>query len=97
MALTISQSMRESLGGKAWRTYEITHVGSAANSSVTAGSMDLDYIDCIIGVNTNMDVQAAAGSILAAMLDISISADHSKLVWVASTVAATQTVSVLGW
>jgi len=97
MALTISEKFRAAVGGKAWRTYEVTHVGSAANSSITAGSMDLDYIDCIVGVNTNMDVQANAGSILASMLDISISANHEKLVWVASTVAGTQMVTIIGW
>ncbi len=96
MALTMTEKFRMTAGGKAWRTFEITHAGLGADSSVTAGSMDLDYIEAIIGVNTNMPMQANAGSILASMLDISISAAHDTLVWVASTVACYQTVTVVG-
>jgi hypothetical protein len=96
-SLSLTKKFRMSAGGRAWRVVEVTHVGAAANSSISAAQMDLSYIEAIAGVHTNMAVQAAAGSILAGMLDISISANHKNLVWVASTVAATQTITAIGW
>ena len=97
MAITLSEKFRMTAGGKAWRTYEITHTGAAAGSNVTAGSMDLDYIEAIVGVNTNVDVQATGASVIISMLDISIAANHDSIVWVASTVAGYQTVTLVGW
>ena len=97
MGLAITEKFRMTAGGRAWRCFDVTHVGSGANSSITAGSIDLTYIEGVIGVNTNIAVQAAPGSVALGMLDISISAKHDKLVWVASTVAGYQTITVVGW
>ncbi len=97
MALGLVQKYRGTIDGKAFRVYEITHTGSAANSSVTAGSMDMNYIEAIVGVNSNFPVSGGSGSILMGMMDISITAAHDKLVWIASTVAGYQTVSLIGW
>jgi hypothetical protein len=94
---TVSQKLRASMGGKAWRTYEITHTGNAANSLVYAASMDLDYIECIIGVNSNFPVSATGGSFMLGMMDISIAANHDSIVWIASTIAGYQTITVVGW
>ncbi len=91
---SLSEKMRAGVGGKQWRTYEITHTGEAT-ATVTAGSMDLDYIEAIIGVNTGLAVQATPGSVLMGMT-ISISADNKNLVWV-STVACVQQVTIIGW
>jgi hypothetical protein len=94
---TISEKFRASMGGKAWRTYEVTHTGVASDSKVTAASMGLDYIECIIGVNTNVAIAAESASIVLQMLDISIAANHDSIVWVASTIGGYQTVTVVGW
>jgi hypothetical protein len=91
---TLSKLMRTSIGGKAWRCYQITHTGETT-CTVTAGSMELEYIEAIIGVNTGVPVQATAGSVCAGMT-MSISADHKNLVWV-STSACVQQVTVVGW
>ena len=91
---TISSKMTASMGGKAWRTNVITHTGEAT-CTVTAGSLGLEYIEAIIGVNTAIPVQATAGSVVMGMT-MSISADNKNLVWV-STVACQQTVTIIGW
>jgi len=93
MALTINERMRMTAGGKAWRTYEIVHDSSTL--TLTAGSMDLDYIEAIIGVNTNMSMVAVASNLLD-MMHISIAADNSALCW-ASSAVCTQMVTVVGW
>ena len=97
MALGLVQKFRGAIDGKAFRVYEVTHVGQAANSSVTAGSMEMHYIEAIVGVSHNFAVQAVAGSLIMGMADISITAQHDKLVWIASTIAGYQTISVIGW
>ena len=91
---TLSLKMRAGMGGKEWRCYEITHTGEAT-CTVTAGSLGLEYIEAIIGVNTAIPVQGAAGSTLAGMT-ISISANRDNLVWV-STCACVQQVTIIGW
>jgi len=91
---TLSQKMRADIGGKAWRCYEITHTGEAT-CTITAGSLELEYIEAIVGVNTALAVQATPGSVLCGMT-MSISANHKHLVWV-STVACVQQVTVIGW
>ena len=91
---TLSLKMRAGMGGKEWRCYEITHTGEAT-CTVTAGSLGLEYIEAIIGVNTPFAVAAAPGSSLAG-LTMSISAQHDALVWV-STSACVQTVTIIGW
>jgi len=91
---TLKQLMRADAGGKAWRCYQITHTGEAT-CTVTAGSMDLTYIDAIIGVNTGLAAQATPGSVICGMT-ISIAANHDALVWV-STSACVQQVTIVGW
>ncbi len=91
---SLSEKMRAGIGNKQWRCYEITHTGEAT-CTVTAASMDLDYIEAIIGVNTGLAVAAAGGSVVMGMT-ISISADNKNLVWV-STVACVQQVTIIGW
>ena len=91
---TLSELMRADMGGKTWRCYQITHTGETT-CTVTAGSMDLDYIEAIIGVNTGIPVQATAGSVVCGMT-LSISAGNDALVWV-STVACVQQVTIVGW
>jgi len=91
---TLSEKMRAGMGGKEWRCYEITHTGEAT-CTVTAGSLGLEYIEAIIGVNTGIPVQATPGSVVAGMT-ISISANRDSLVWV-STSACVQQVTIIGW
>jgi len=91
---TLSQKMRTSMGGKEWRVYEITHTGEAT-CTVTAASLDLEYIEAIVAVNTPIAECATPGSTICGM-GVSISANHANLVWV-STCACVQTVTVIGW
>jgi len=94
MALTITERMRMTAGGKAWRTYEVVH-DSSTTTSLSAGSMDLNHIEAIIGVTTNMSWVAVASNLLG-QLHVSIAADHSHIVW-ASTAVCTQMITVVGW
>ena len=93
MALTITENFRMTAGGRAWRNYEIVH--DSATLSVTAASLDLDYIQAIVGVHTNMSMVAVASNLLD-MMFISISADHTKLIWSSSAVC-TQHITIVGW
>ena len=43
MALTFSEKLRGSMGGKAWRAFEVTHDGST--TAMSASSFDLDRIE----------------------------------------------------
>ncbi len=97
MAITLSEKMRWTAGGKQFRVHEYTHGGGAAGETVTAGSLDLDYIEAVIGVNTNLALGATAASALTTMLDISIGANNGSLVWIGSTSAGYQTITVAGW
>ena len=97
MAISLVQKYRGAIDGKAFRVYEVTHTGAAAGSEVTAASMEMNYIDAIVGVSHNFAVAANAGSLIMGMADISITAQHDKLVWIASTIAGYQTISVIGW
>lgn len=94
MALTITERMRMTAGGKAWRTYEVVH-DSSTTTTLTAGSMDLDYIEAIIGYTTNMSFVAIASNLLG-QLHVSIAADHKSIIWV-STAVCTQMITVVGW
>jgi len=91
---TLTKRLRTEMGGKQWRVYEITHTGEAT-CTVTAASMELEYIEAIVAVNTPVAVCAAPGSTLCGM-GVSIAATHDALVWV-STAACVQTVTVIGW
>ena len=43
MALTFSQTLRMSMGGKAFRAYQITT--DASTTAVTAANLDMNYIE----------------------------------------------------
>ncbi len=94
MALTITEKFRATMGGKAWRTYEIVH-DSGTTKSISAASMDLDYIDAIIGSQVNVSMVAAASNVID-MNYCSIAANNQSLIW-ASTIVCTQTITIIGW
>lgn len=96
MALTFSTRYRGAIDGKAFRVIEVTHVG-LASSSITAGSMDMHYIEGIVGQSTNIPAGGTLASATVAVMGVSIAADNKSIVWSASTVAATQFVSLIGW
>ncbi|OFW61315.1 MAG: hypothetical protein A2W01_11210 [Candidatus Solincola sediminis] len=52
MALTFTQKERYSVGGKAFRLYEITHDGSV--TTINATDIDMNYIEAAIPVTTNV-------------------------------------------
>ena len=92
MALTITENMRMTAGGKAWRMISVTHDSSTV--SLTAGSIDLTYIEAIIG--TVPKISMVGGSTLIDICKISITGDHSTLIW-ASTGVGTQDLTIVGW
>ena len=95
MALTtIKELFRVSEGGKAFRVYDVTHDESTL--SVDAKDLDLDYIECIWGVNTCMSMETTNSSEIIDQLRISIGADNKSLVW-DDTTHGTQTICVVGW
>ena len=94
MALTITENFRMTAGGRAWRCFEVVH-DSGSTLTLTAGSIDLTYIQAIIGVNTRMSM-VAVGSNLLDVMRISIASDHTYLTW-ASSAVCTQDVTVVGW
>jgi hypothetical protein len=73
MALTFTQRLRLSLGGKAFRAYEITHDGS--ETSIDASDLEMNYVEAaMIGAGTvplsatsttYADLTTAQGSALA--------------------------------
>ena len=94
MALTITELFRMDEGGKAFRVYDITH--DETINSVSAAVLDLDYIECIWGVNTCMSMETTNSSEIIDQLRISIGADNKSLVW-DDTTHGTQTICVVGW
>jgi hypothetical protein len=95
MSLTFTENFRMTAGGRAFRMIEVTHVG-LATSSITAGSMDLDYIQAIVGGTQNVATDPSLSE-SAAIAGVSISAGHDSLVWSASTGAGTQHLTIVGW
>jgi hypothetical protein len=94
MALTITENFRMGAGGKAWRMIEVVH-DSGTTLTLTAGSIDLTYIQAIVGMTTKMSF-VAVGSNLLSVMRCSISADHTALTW-ASSAVCTQDITVVGW
>ena len=97
MAYTISltQKMRASLGGKAWRCYQFNHT-VLGSLEVSAASLDLTYIECVVGEHAGIPVAGAGGSV-ACRMAVSILANHEGLRWVGSTEAVVQHITVVGW
>lgn len=93
MSLTITEHFRMTAGGRAWRCFEVVH-DSATTTELSAASIDLTYIQAIVGVNTRMSMQAA--SVLLDQLYMSIGANNASLVWT-STGVCTQNITVVGW
>lgn len=94
MALTISEKFRYTAGGRAFRVYEITHDGSTL--TLTAGSMDLDYIEAIIAHNAKPSMQANT-SVPLNLQKISIAANHKSVLWPESDANAVSQLTVQGW
>jgi len=92
MALTITENMRMTAGGKAWRMINVTHDSSTV--SLTAGSIDLTYIEHIVGIVPKMSM--VGGSTLIDVCNISIAGDHSAIIW-ASTGVGNQDLTIVGW
>jgi hypothetical protein len=94
MALTITENFRMTAGGRAFRCFEVVH-DSGTTKELTAASIDLDYIQAIVGVNTRMSFVAVASNLLG-VLRISIAADHKSILWASSGVC-TQDITIVGW
>jgi len=94
MALTITQKLRESLNGKAFRVYEIVHDGSVL--SISAGSMDMNYIEAIVGHSVYASMAAPASQIMG-LLKVSINAANSGVTWSETEANAKSYLIVIGW
>ena len=94
MALTISQLKRGAIDGSAFRVYDITHDGSV--TSISAGSMDMDYIEAIVGHHCYASMAAPASQLMN-LLHVSINASNSGVVWAATEANAKSILTVLGW
>jgi len=94
MALTLSQLKRGSIDGSAFRIYQITHDGST--TEVTAGSMDLTYIEAILAHHVNISMQANA-SVTLGLNNLSISAGNSGVNWDEVDANAISVLTVIGW
>jgi len=95
MALSFTQKMRASIGGKAWRCYQFNHA-VAGSAEVSAASLDLSYIECVVGEHSGIPVQAKSGSIVCRMA-VSIIANNAGLKWIGSTEAVVQHITIVGW
>ena len=92
MALTITENFRMTAGGRAWRMINVLH--DSATKTLYAASIDLDYIDHIVGIVPKMSM--VGGSTLIDVCHISIAADHRSIVW-ASTGVGDQDLTIVGW
>jgi hypothetical protein len=94
MALTVTENFRMTAGGRAWRMIEVVH-DSGTTLELSAASIDLTYIQAIVGVVTRMSMVAVASNLLA-VIRVSIAADHTALTW-ASSAVCTQDLTLVGW
>ena len=92
MALTVSENFRWTAGGRAFRNYAITH--DEATSTIYAVSMDLEYIEGIIGAHTHY----ASTPIVEGLCGLSIAANHKSITMSIPAKAASITnLTVVGW
>ena len=96
MALTITETMRHTAGGKKWRSFAVTH--DETTSTITAASMDLTYIETVFGLPGHMASAAADASTLQAYFGLSIDAGHSGITWDLPNPDGTKwNITVVGW
>lgn len=94
MALTITERLRWSEGGKGFRNYEIVHDGTVV--TIDAKDMDLCYIEAIIAHSVYQSMAAIASNILG-LMRVSISADHTNITWAKADANAVSHLTVAGW
>lgn len=94
MALTITQLKRGSIDGSAFRVYSVGHDGSV--TSISAASMDLGYIEAILGHTVTISMQANTSVPLQLQMP-SINASNTGVVWAATDANAVSTLFVIGW
>jgi len=94
MALTISETFRWSAGGRAFRCYDITHDGSVL--SISAASMDLDYIEAIVGHSAYLSMDVPTSELMG-VLRVSINAAHSGVTWAETEANGKSHLTVVGW
>ena len=94
MALSVTENFRMTAGGRAWRMVSVTHDGSVL--SVSAGSLDLTYIQAIVGYHCYVSMQANT-SIPLALQTCSINASNNGIVWAEADANAVSYITVVGW
>lgn len=94
MALTLTEKMRWTAGGKQFRNFEIVQ-SDGTPLSVTAASMDMQYIEAIIGCTTRMSIHVALSLIIDAVP--SISSDHKSVQWTSAGTNMLTNLTIGGW
>ena len=93
MALTISEDFRMTAGGKAFRFMKITH--DESTSTITAASMDLDYIDFVgdLGTYYSSDIASVAMRVVLSIITENTAIDFG----LPAKAASTTRFFVIGW
>ena len=78
MALTLSQKVRMSIGGKAFRAYEVTHDGSTG--SISASEFDLNHFDAAIA-GAGSDAPDLTSGDGATITFTALSASATSMIW----------------
>jgi hypothetical protein len=94
MALTITEKMRASIGGKLIVNYQITHDGSDVD--ITAASLGMHCIEGILGYSCKVSMQANT-SIPMNIMMLSIQTGGSAIAWGESDANAVSRVTLFGW
>lgn len=90
MALTVTENFRMTAGGRAWRMYDITH--DESTSTLYTASLDLKYIECIVGASTRYSSSPADHC------TFSINADHKSIdISLPAKAASVTHLTVIGW
>ena len=80
MALTFTQRARTSLGGKAFRAYDITHDGS--ETSIDASDLDMNYIEsAVVSGGTTTDYPDLTTTYGASIAMTALSASAVTTIW----------------
>ena len=94
MALTLTEQFRATVGGKKMMGFLID-ISAGDPNSITAGSMDLSYIEHIVGYRVRMSMDTA--STLVDALGPSIQADNAGIAWTSLSANQTCEITLIGW
>lgn len=94
MAISVTENFRMTAGGRAWRMVALAHDGSV--TSVSAGSLDLTYIQVIVGGYAYISMQANTSIPLNLQMP-SITANNKGIAWAETDANAVSYLTIVGW